>query len=575
MLRERQARPGATAKVLATLLAVAGVLDLGSALTPALSHRLLLLQELIGNQTIRFSQTATVLAGLCALMLARAIARRHRRAAFFAVGVLVASAILNLLKGIDFEEASFSLFVAWMLWRARADFVVQGLPISCRGAAERTAWLVGLSLLYSEAGALLLGKQVRVLMDVGTSPHPMPFPIAAFVGLWTDTPTVEYVGPQGMWFHHSLHALAFVVVVYAAVRFFRPLIPSAPASQDERARARALIERYGTDALCYFHMRRDRSYLFAPDGQGFVSYIVRGEVALLGGDPVASSGKARSLIRYSREVFIANGLRMCVVGASATAMADYRAEGMRALKIGEEAIIDLPMFKLCCLSKRVRRAARTIEAQGIQILTGIMSDLDPLLTAQCQAVSQAWLDTHGGQEQGFSMTSGPLPGPTDGTHTIVLGVAPGIDRQPGRLLGLLTLAPVPGSRGLSLDHMRRVSDAPNGLMEALIIHAAQHFRCLGYTTMSLNFAALSDKERPEGEGATIRAARAAVFEGARYLPLRSLYDFNKKFDPRWSCRYLMYDGRTSLPAAAIATVRAEVAAPPLLPGRLAGAFRTR
>lgn len=565
MVSEDSRRPSAVAKVLATLLAFAGILDLGSALTPALRPRLELLQELIGNQTIRFSQTATVLAGICTLMLAQGIARRNRRAARLAMGTLIASAVLNLLKGIDYEEASFCLFVAWLLWRARSDFVVGGVRISWRAAAGRTAWLAALSVLYAEAGTVLLGHQVRVLMTVGSTARPMPFPIAAFIGLWTDSPTVIYLGAQGHWFQRSLHALAIMGVIYAIVCLLKPLIHSAPATLEERNLVRALLESYGTDALCYFHLRPDRSYIFAPDGRGVVSYVVRGDVALLGGDPVAPPHHMRQVIRHARDVLAANGLRMCVVGASAAAMAAYRAEGLRALKIGEEAIIDLPAFDAGRLAKRVRRAARTISAQGIEIVIGVMAELDPALTAQCQAVSQAWLRAHGGQEQGFSMTSGPLPGPEDRHHALVLGVAPGRDGSPGCLLGFLTLAPVPATRGLSLDHMRRATNAPNGLMEALIIRAAEHFAAAGYAWLSLNFATLSDKECPQGEGAPLRAARAAIFEGARYLPLRSLYRFNMKFNPAWSCRYWMYDGTMSLPSAALATVRLELVAQNLIP----------
>jgi lysyl-tRNA synthetase class 2 len=347
------------------------------------------------------------------------------------------------------------------------------------------------------------------------------------------------------------------------------------ASSEERVRAGALIARHGRDSLCYFHLRQDRAYLFAPDGQGFVSYHIRGGVALLGGDPVCAAGALRPLIRHALDVFAANGVTPCVIGASAEAMRAYRAEGMRATKLGEEAVIELPAFAPANLAKRVRRAARVIANQGVEMRFGTMADMDPTLVSQCEAVSRDWLRRHGGVSQGFSMTSGPLPAADDRAHQIVMAVAPAEEGTPPRLLGFLTLAPVPAARSLSLDHMRRVSDAPNGLTEAMIIRGAEHFRDAGYAGISLNFAALSDKECPEGEGAAIRAARAAVFEGARYLPLRSLYCFNKKFNPVWSCRYGLYPSTASLPAALIATVGAEVAAPTLLPGRLGAALRSR
>jgi lysyl-tRNA synthetase class 2 len=564
-----------TPRILSALLAAAGLVDLGSALTPALTWRLNLIQELIGERAVHISQTATVLAGLCALMLARSLARRNRRAMQLAIFALLASSVLNLLKGLDVEEAGICLGVAALLWRARDDFSVGALPVPLRAAVARMLWLAALSVLYAEAGALLLGRQVEVLVTLGRSHHPLPFPVAAFLGLWTDAPMVRYAGPQGHWFQHSLYALAAACVVYAVVRLLRPLIPVAPASPEERARARALVWSYGCDALDYFHLRPDRAYLFAPSGEGFISYAVRGDVALLGGDPVCPPGSTMALIRHALEVFEANGLTPCVVGASTAAMRAYRQAGMRAVKIGEEAVIDLMRFDRQALAKRVRRAARAIAAQHIRIHIGTMADMDPSLTAQCADVSQAWLRGHGGMPQGFSMTSGPLPDGRGRDHRVVLGALPDEAGGPGQLLGLLTLAPVPAGQGWSLDHMRRLPDAPNGLMEALIIAAAERARDEGCVMLSLNFAALSDRECPEGEGAPIRAARAALFEGARHLQLCSLYRFNKKFQPQWSCRYWLYRSADRLPASAYATVRAEVSAPALLPGPLGAALRPR
>ena len=68
MLCTTARRPGPTPRLLAALVAAAGVLDLCSALTPALRARVQFLQELVGNSTVRFSQTATVIAGLWSLM---------------------------------------------------------------------------------------------------------------------------------------------------------------------------------------------------------------------------------------------------------------------------------------------------------------------------------------------------------------------------------------------------------------------------------------------------------------------------------------------------------------------------
>jgi len=344
----------------------------------------------------------------------------------------------------------------------------------------------------------------------------------------------------------------------------RTTLPPSPATVEERRHAATLLARHGTDALDHLHLRPDRSYLFAPDGAGFVSYRADGHVALLGGDPVCAPSAAPRLVADARRFFAARGLVVCVVGASTVAARAYVAGGLRAIKLGEEAVLDLPAFDVARLRPKVRRAARQVSARGIALHTGVMAALDPALTAQCPAVARAWLATHGGTLQGFSMASGLVPDPDDTLYRVVLA------ERAGRVLGFIALAPVPGAHGLSLDHMRRLPDAPNGLMEALIIHAASTSRDAGAATLSLNFAPFCDEERPQGEGAAIRALRRAVFAHAPDVPARALYLFNRKFAPRWSCRYWLYGGKRELYAACRATLRAEVARAPL-PHALAAA----
>jgi len=345
-----------------------------------------------------------------------------------------------------------------------------------------------------------------------------------------------------------------------------PWAPLPALDDGDRRRVAALVARYGADALCHVHLHPDRSYLFAPDGDGFVSYALDRRVALLGGDPVCAPEALPRLAAHALRAFAGRGLAVCVVGASADAARAYVAGGLHAVKLGEEAIIDLPAFDAARLRPKVRRAARHVAAHGVTLHAGTMAGLDPALTAQCPTVARAWLAGHGGALQGFSMTSGPVPGPADTAYRVVVAA------RAGRVLGFITLAPVPAARGLSLDHMRRLPDGPNGLMEALIIHAAAAARDAGDATLSLNFAPFCDEERPEGEGATIRALRRAVFKHAPDVPARALYLFNRKFAPRWACRYWLYGGKREVYAACRATLRGELARAPLPPALAAAAL---
>jgi lysyl-tRNA synthetase, class II len=122
---------------------------------------------------------------------------------------------------------------------------------------------------------------------------------------------------------------------------------------------------------------------------------------------------------------------------------------------------------------------------------------------------------------------------------------------------LLRLVPYRG--GLSLDAMRRADEAPNGLTEALVVQALEHARDIGCSEVSLNFAGFGHIMAPDRELATARQRAIRLALGAAHgrFQLERLSAFNQKFDPVWRPRYLIYDGRTQLPRAALRVLQAE------------------
>src|SRR6266536_618094 len=82
---------------------VAAVLNLGSALLPAERQRLDLLHRLVPGALSRGATVVTAAAGVGLLLLAGGLRRRRRTAWLVAVVLLGGSAVLHLLKGLDFE----------------------------------------------------------------------------------------------------------------------------------------------------------------------------------------------------------------------------------------------------------------------------------------------------------------------------------------------------------------------------------------------------------------------------------------------------------------------------------------
>src|SRR6202022_3156496 len=81
----------------------------------------------------------------------------------------------------------------------------------------------------------------------------------------------------------------------------------------------------------------------------------------------------------------------------------YRAVGMRLVKFGEEAIVDLPTFTLDTPKRaNLRREVSRARRAGLSATVLPWSALTPALLSELQEVSRTWLRGRGG-EMGFSM----------------------------------------------------------------------------------------------------------------------------------------------------------------------------
>jgi lysyl-tRNA synthetase class 2 len=157
-------------------------------------------------------------------------------------------------------------------------------------------------------------------------------------------------------------------------------------------------------------------------------------------------------------------------------------------------------------------------------------------------------------ERGFSMALGRLGGPADGQCVMVEC----LDHD-GTLRAMLSFAPW-GSKGLSLDLMRRERGTENGLVEFMVIDLIKAGPKHGVERISLNFAmfrSIFERAGRIGAGPFLRLARVVLSTFSRWWQLESLYRANMKYRPVWEPRYLCFPKARDLARIAIAAGRAE------------------
>ena len=534
--------------------AVVGLFNLISVLTPDLASRVRVLLRAESREVVPLAHALTLASGVALLVLAAYLARRRRRALLLTVAVLTLAGLLNVLKGLDVEEALACWALAGLLWLGRSTFVVQHEP-GFRAALRAGPLLVALTALVSLAAVCVGAGPGGAALTPGTALDETVRLLALTHGPLTFRDDFH-------WIPSAVAILSCGTLAAVAWLVFRPLAPPAGCSERSRRRAERLVRAHGSDTLSAFKLRRDKHYLFSHDERAFVGYRVESGVLVVSGDPVGPPDTLPALAREVRAFAEVRGLRLAVLGAGDASTAVWQAEGLRSMYIGDEAIVDTAGFSLEGRAiRKVRQSVARLAKAGYTSEVARLGDLHAAAVADLERVSDRW--RAGEPERGFSMAMDSLQG--DHLSDSVVVTARDGD---GAVRGFLHFVPVYGRPAVSLSFMRRERDTPNGLTEFMVVRAIEALRERGVAEVSLNFAAFARwMHSPSCLLERALGRLAAMFN--RQFQIESLYRFNAKFFPRWAPRHLLYEGALGLPRAGLAAIWLEGQLPkPRLPARL-------
>src|SRR5262249_62421072 len=112
----------------------------------------------------------------------------------------------------------------------------------------------------------------------------------------------------------------------------------------ERGRAAAVVREHGHGSLDPFTLREHKA-LFFEDG-GFLAYRVLRETAVVSGDPVGPPGSAPKVLSRFLRLAEERDWNVVVTAASDRHLGACESLGLKALEIGEEAVLDPRGFSL-------------------------------------------------------------------------------------------------------------------------------------------------------------------------------------------------------------------------------------
>lgn len=341
-----------------------------------------------------------------------------------------------------------------------------------------------------------------------------------------------------------------------------------------------LLLLYGDHTLAFFGLAPKNRQFLASGGSGLVNYQLMHKVAVVLGDPVCAPEAHEQTTRSFLDFCALHRWRVAFYQAATERLAAYRSLHLRAFKMGEEAILHPQTFTLRGSAlANVRTSCRRAEREGVDIQW--YEGAPPLDVMQhLEDITRIWLGQKArkqASERGFGM--GRVDELTESAEraemiATISTLAPVLPlaapclltavakTSAGQPCAFVTFTPIYGCFtdeaavperhsemqrwGWTLDLMRRVPNAPPGVMELLLVRAMERFRVCGAHRVSLGLVALADS-RQEMTAAGRALARFVTDRTALLGPSQTLFAFKRKFDPCWESRYLVANTTLGLP----------------------------
>lgn len=522
-LRQHAAWPSWFAGLLppffAGLTLVSGAVLLFSGATHALPDRMAILRSVLPLSVLEVSHFLASVIGMLLLILARGLQRRLDAAYWLTLLLLVAGAVFSLLKGIDFEEATFLGLLALALLPARKLFYRRA---SLFNANFSWGWIVAIVSVFACTAWLVMFSYKHI--EYNNS-------------LWWEFSFHQGGASRAL---RSLVGAAAAGLLFALASLIRPQRPRhAPPGETELARAWPLIRRYRS-AQAHLALMGDKHLLFDTHGKAFLMYDTEGRSWVCLGDPVGEDEDARrELVWTFMEQCERAGGWPVFYQVSPGDLDLYLEVGMNLMKIGEEARVPLAAFNLDGKQRKtLRNTINKLQREGLR-LEIIPAEAVPPLVPRLKAISDAWLADKHAREKRFSL------GAFDPDYLARTPMA--LVWKGEQLLAFANLFLTETRQEASLDLMRHTPDAPAGIMDFLFVELLQWSHREGYQWFNLGMAPLAGLSTRRMAPLWNRFGALVFGRGERFYNFQGLKRYKDKFDPDWEPRYMAVPRGIALP----------------------------
>ncbi|MBV8653898.1 MAG: lysylphosphatidylglycerol synthetase family protein, partial [Alphaproteobacteria bacterium] len=319
-----EAIPVLTPYVIGLLVFVMGVMLMVSGATPSFGSRLASLRLALPLWAVESANFLASLAGVILLFVVPGLFRRLDGAWWTAFILLLMNFAFALAKGLAYGEVGITLVVLMILIAGKPAFTRRASLLS---APITPGWW---------AAMVIVTAAVLWIMFFAFRDTPYRH------DLWWQF-EFDAMAPRALRATVGAITLALAVAIWQLLRpaSGRPPLPTP----EEMAKAEAIIR--GQDrAEAMLALMGDKSFLFSRSGKAMLAYGKHGRSWIALFDPIGPAEEWPELISRFVELAADHGGRAAFYEIGAEALPLYLDAGLKIIKIGEEARIDLRAFNL-------------------------------------------------------------------------------------------------------------------------------------------------------------------------------------------------------------------------------------
>jgi phosphatidylglycerol lysyltransferase len=505
-----------------------GIVNIVSSITPALPGRLKLVNEFLPSALINSSNELVLVFGLLLILLSVFLLQGSKRAWYIGLFLTGLSVVGHLLKGADYEEALLALLSFLSLVYTKAYYNLKPHRGLTKISYMVLIFSLGAVMIYGITGFYFMDKHhfgiefqlwasVRIIFKM--------FFLFNDSGL---TPLTTF----GQNFLYSIYIFGALVVSFIFYSLLRPYFSKPYNSEEDFIQARELVRLYGKSPLDFFKTYPDKFIFLSKDREGFISFKMTRYFAFVLENPVCKDDTSLiNLVREFDQFCIENGFVSVYYRIPQASVGLYKRLGKKNFPIGEEAIVDLTMFTIDGgKMKPTRSAINRLTSEGFDIKI-YQPPIKEGLLQKLELVSDKWLQEMNQKEIAF--TQGVFDKTILKEQTIIT-----VEDREEKVYAFLNLVPDFAPDEATYDLIRKINDAPNGVLDLLISKTLLYMKEMGFRRANLGLAPLSGLE---GENIAEKTIKYAYDNLKAFGHFKGLRKYKEKFYPSWEKKHLVYN----------------------------------